>query len=64
MSVDERLAQFLKDPRDWEKEATSIPGLFLLKLPGLSSNHHLSLEINPIDSSGLLLKREELLYEP
>jgi hypothetical protein len=33
MTVDERLMQFLKDGKDWERKATSIPGVFLLKLP-------------------------------
>jgi hypothetical protein len=49
MSVDERLAQVLKDAKDWEKRATSITGLFLLKLPGLKGNPpSIAIEINPV----------------
>ena len=33
MTVDERLMQFLKDGKDWERKATNIPGVFLIKLP-------------------------------
>lgn len=33
MSVDKRLAQFLKGVKDRERRATSIPGLFLFKSP-------------------------------
>ena len=37
MSADQRLTQFLKEGKDWERKATSIPGIFLLRLPGLRS---------------------------
>jgi hypothetical protein len=58
MSVDERLTQFLEEARDWEKRATSIPGLFLLKLPGLKGNPpSIAIEINPVDASGLPTKK-------
>lgn len=58
MSIDERLARFLEDARDWEKRATSIPGLFLLKLPGLKNNpSSIAIEINPIDASGSPTKK-------
>jgi hypothetical protein len=30
MAIEERLAAFLKDARDWERRATNIPGVFLL----------------------------------
>jgi hypothetical protein len=51
MSVDERLTRFLEDARDWEKKATSILGLFLLKLPGLKDNpSSIAVEINPVDA--------------
>lgn len=62
MSVDERLVQFLKNARDWEKKVTSIPGLFLLKLPGLRGNPpSLVIEINPVDTSGSPTKKRGVL---
>ncbi|MGI0043432.1 MAG: hypothetical protein ACRD47_06955 [Nitrososphaeraceae archaeon] len=58
MSIDERLNQFLKNARDWEKKATNIPGLFLLKLPGLRGNPpSIVFEINPVDASGSPTKK-------
>jgi hypothetical protein len=58
MSVDEKLAQFLIDARDWEKKATSIPGLFILKLPGLRGNpSSIVIKINPVDASGSPTKK-------
>jgi hypothetical protein len=43
---------------DWERKATSIPGVFLLRLPGLKSTApSLAIEINPVDSSGFATKK-------
>jgi hypothetical protein len=62
MSVGERLAQFLIDARDWEKKTTSIPGLFVLKLPGLRGNPpSVVLEINPVDALGSPTKKRGVI---
>jgi len=62
MSVDERLAQFPIDARDWERRATSILGLFLLKIPGLRGNPpSIVIEINPVDASGLPTKKRGVI---
>ena len=37
-TADERLKQFLREARDWEKKVTNIPGIFLLKLPTFKGN--------------------------
>src|SRR3954453_763996 len=58
MSADQRLTQFLKEGKDWERKATSIPGIFLLRLPGLKSTApSLAIEINPVSSSGSATKK-------
>jgi hypothetical protein len=55
---DQRLTQFLKEGKDWERKATNIPGIFLLRLPGLKSTApSLAIEINPVDSSGSATKK-------
>jgi len=57
-AADQRLMQFLKEGKDWERKATSIPGIFLLRLPGLKSTApSLAIEINPVDSSGFATKK-------
>src|SRR5215216_1204957 len=33
VSIQERLSQFLKESEGWERKTTSVPGIFLLKLP-------------------------------
>ena len=55
---DQRLTQFLKEGKDWERKATNIPGIFLLRLPGLKSTApSLAIEINPVDSSASATKK-------
>lgn len=52
MSVQERLTQFLKDSSDWERKRTSIPGVFLLKLPSSKAGtwkESIAIEINPVN---------------
>ena len=52
------MLQFLTEGRDWEKKATNIPGIFLIKLPGSkSSSPSLAIEINPVDSFGATTKK-------
>jgi hypothetical protein len=58
MTADERLLQFLKEGKDWERKATTIPGVFLLRLPTFKSRPaSLAIEINPVDSSGSASKK-------
>jgi hypothetical protein len=58
MSSVERLNQFLNNARYWEKKATSVPGLFLLKLPGSrGSSPFVVIEINPVDTLGSPTKK-------
>ncbi|HXG06191.1 MAG TPA: hypothetical protein VNI77_02560 [Nitrososphaera sp.] len=58
MAPDERLVQFLKNGKDWERKATSIPGVFLLKLPQFKGRApSLAIEVNPVDASGAMTKK-------
>jgi hypothetical protein len=59
---EERLREFLETGGDWEKLKTSIPGVFVQKLPPYrSSPSRLAIEINPVDASGNPTKRRGLL---
>lgn len=59
---EERLAEFLRTGGDWEKLRTSVPGVFIQKLPPYrSSPERLAVEVNPLDASGNTTKRRGLL---
>ena len=58
----ERLREFLERGRDWERRATNIPGVFVLKLPSDGRRPaQLAVEINPVDELGRPTKRRGLL---
>lgn len=58
----ESLKVFLEKGMEWEKKPTSIPGVFIVKLPPyLRSPTRLAVEINPVDESGRLTRRRGLL---
>jgi hypothetical protein len=60
--VDERLVQFLKNAKDWERKATSIAGVFLLKLPSFRGRSaSIAIEVNPVDASGSVTKKRGIV---
>ena len=59
---EEKLEEFLQSGKDWAKVKTSVPGVFVLKMPGSKNREpSLSVEINPVDSSGSPTKRRGLI---
>jgi hypothetical protein len=61
-SADSRLVQFLKEGRDWDKKATNIPGVFLLKIPAYKgASPSIAIEINPLSSSGSPTKKRGVI---
>ena len=62
--IDERLSQFLREGKNWERKATSIPGFFLIKLPEYKSRPpYIAMEINPVDSTGAATKKRGILIK-
>jgi hypothetical protein len=60
--VSEKLAEFLKTGADWGKVKTSIPGVYIQKLPAYrNSPARLAVEVNPVDSTGNPTKRKGLI---
>ncbi|MBS7614667.1 hypothetical protein KEJ18_02900 [Candidatus Bathyarchaeota archaeon] len=59
---EEKLADFLKTGKDWSRTRTSIPGVFVLKLPPYrASPARLVAELNPIDETGNPKKRRGIV---
>jgi len=59
---EDKLEQFLQTGNDWEKLKTSIPGVFIQKLPPYrNAPSRLAIEVNPVDASGSPTKRRGLL---
>ena len=56
-----QLREHLKNGKDWEKLATPIPGVFVVKIPATKSHGaRLMVEVNPVDENGNPRKRKGL----
>jgi hypothetical protein len=61
-SADNRLVQFLKEGKDWDKKATNIPGVFLLRIPAYrGTSPSIAIEINPVSPSGSPTKKRGVI---
>ena len=59
---EDKLASFLKTGSDWGRLKTSIPGIFVLKMPAYKNiPARLAVELNPADSSGSPTKKRGLV---
>jgi hypothetical protein len=59
---DEKLVEFLKNGKDWERRATTVPGIFILRLPGNGKRPaSLAVELNPVDELGKPTKKRGLV---
>jgi len=60
--AEDKLKEFLDSGRDWERRATTIPGVFILRMPGTGRNpSRLAVELNPVDSMGRPTKKRGLI---
>jgi len=60
--LSEKLTEFLKTGKDWSRLATTVPGVFVLKLPAYrGSPSRLAVELNPVDETGKPKKRRGLV---
>jgi len=60
--LSEKLTEFLKTGKDWSRLATTVPGIFVLKLPAYKgSPSRLAVELNPVDETGKPKKRRGLV---
>jgi hypothetical protein len=62
VSSEEKLSSFLKTGPDWGRLKTSVPGIFVLKMPAYkTSPARLAIELNPTDASGSPTKKRGLV---
>ena len=58
VKLTESLKAFLEKGNDWERKPTTLPGVFIVKLPPFGrSPTRLVVEINPVDASGKPTRR-------
>jgi hypothetical protein len=59
---EKKLSEFLETGKDWGKVKTTVPGVFVLKIPGSKNRDpSLAVEVNPVDAGGSPTKRRGLI---
>ena len=59
---EEKLADFLRNGKDWSRLRTSVSGVFVLKLPAYKgSPSRLAVELNPVGEDGTPKKKRGLV---
>ena len=59
---EDKLGDFLKSGKDWGRLKTTVPGVFVLKLPSYrSAPTRLAVELNPVNELGNPTKRRGLV---
>lgn len=62
MSSEDKLSSFLKTGSDWGRLKTTVPGIFILKMPAYkTSPARLAIELNPTDENGSPTKKRGLV---
>jgi len=62
MQIRETLETFLEEGKDWERKATSIRGVSILRMPRTTTRPAtLAMEINPVDERGSPMKRKGIM---
>jgi len=61
-SLEEKLTEFLKTGGEWERRPTTIPSIFILRMPGMKNiPARLAVELNPSDEAGRPTKKRGLV---
>jgi len=62
VGLESKLVDFLKSGKDWERKPTTVPGVFVLKMPPFrGSPARLAVELNPVDDLGRPTKKRGVL---
>ena len=60
--MEEKLGELLKSGKDWERKATSVAGVFVLRMPPFrGSPARLAVELNPVDEYGRPTKKRGII---
>ncbi len=60
--LEDALKDILRNGKDWERKPTTVPGIFILKLPKYKTvPPRLVVELNPVDEYGRPSKRRGLI---
>jgi len=62
MELTDTLKEFMEEGGDWERKATSLAGVSIIRLPATKNRPaSLAIDVNPINESGLPMKKKGVM---
>jgi hypothetical protein len=62
MELTDTLREFMEEGGDWERKATSLTGVSIIRLPATKNRPaSLAIDVNPINESGLPMKKKGVM---
>jgi hypothetical protein len=62
MEISENLRGFLESAEDWERKATTLAGVSIIRLPATRTRPAtLAIEVNPLDANGRPMKKKGIM---
>ena len=62
MDITEQLRTFIEEGQDWERKATSVKGVNLIRLPKTKNRPaSLAIDINPVNDHGVPMKKKGIM---
>jgi len=62
MELTETLKTFIEEGGDWERKATSLAGVSIIRLPAMKNRPaSLAIDINPLNENGLPMKKKGIM---
>ncbi|MGD1004748.1 MAG: hypothetical protein ABR887_04940 [Methanoregulaceae archaeon] len=62
MELTEQLKTFIEDGQDWERKATTVKGVSIIRLPKTKNRSaSLAIDINPINEHGAPMKKKGIM---
>ena len=62
MDITEQLRTFIEEGQDWERKATSVKGVNIIRLPKMKNRPaSLAIDINPVNDRGVPMKKKGIM---
>jgi len=62
MELSEQLRVFIEEGQDWERKATSVKGVSIIRLPKTKNRPaSLAIDINPVNEHGVPIKKKGIM---
>jgi hypothetical protein len=62
MDISEQLRTFIEEGQDWERKATSVKGVNIIRLPKTKNRPaSLAIDINPVNDQGVPMKKKGIM---